>query len=110
MGEEAAGICSESMSADGAMRKCQFLDRSLSMAQWLSVHLAVAMITLGVASSAHAARLALVIGNDQYLAAPALKNARNDARLIAATLKDAGYEVVGGDAGSRPLQGVFRCV
>lgn len=38
-------------------------------------------------------RLALVIGNDQYKKVEALKNARNDARLVAATLKAAKFEV-----------------
>ena len=38
-------------------------------------------------------RIALVIGNDGYQKVDALKNARNDARLMAATLKKAGFEV-----------------
>lgn len=38
-------------------------------------------------------RLALVIGNDQYKKVEVLKNARNDARLVAATLKAAKFEV-----------------
>ncbi len=42
---------------------------------------------------AQAARLALVIGNDAYRQIEPLKTARNDARLVAATLKDAGFEV-----------------
>ncbi len=37
-------------------------------------------------------RLALVIGNDAYAAAP-LKNAVNDSRLMATVLKDAGFDV-----------------
>ena len=43
--------------------------------------------------TAHAARLALVVGNDAYTHVSKLQNARNDARLMAATLKDAGFEV-----------------
>ncbi|MCF8208668.1 MAG: SUMF1/EgtB/PvdO family nonheme iron enzyme [Rhodoferax sp.] len=38
-------------------------------------------------------RLALVIGNDAYKNVDALNNARNDARLMAATLKRANFEV-----------------
>lgn len=38
-------------------------------------------------------RLALVIGNDAYQKVDALKNARNDARLMATTLKKAGFDV-----------------
>jgi len=45
---------------------------------------------------AHAARMALVIGNDQYRNVNTLKNAVNDAQLMAATLRAAGFEVVGG--------------
>lgn len=52
-------------------------------------------IFLGASSNAYAARLALVIGNDQYRQVSVLKNARNDARLMAALLREAGFEVVG---------------
>ncbi|MBP8182730.1 MAG: caspase family protein [Rhodoferax sp.] len=38
-------------------------------------------------------RIALVIGNDAYQKVVPLKNARNDARLMAATLKKAGFDV-----------------
>ena len=38
-------------------------------------------------------RIALVIGNDAYQKVDGLKNARNDARLMAATLQKAGFEV-----------------
>lgn len=42
---------------------------------------------------AYAARLALVIGNDNYTQVPALRNARNDARSVAAELESAGFKV-----------------
>lgn len=45
---------------------------------------------------AYSARLALVVGNDQYANVKELKNARNDARLMAQTLQAAGFELVGG--------------
>jgi uncharacterized caspase-like protein len=55
----------------------------------------MALLLLGLLQNlpAQAARLALVIGNDAYRQIEPLKNARNDARLMAATLKEAGFEV-----------------
>ncbi len=38
-------------------------------------------------------RLALVIGNDNYLSVSRLTNARNDARLMAAALREASFDV-----------------
>jgi Caspase domain len=43
--------------------------------------------------TAQAARLALVVGNDSYAHVSKLQNARNDAKLMASTLKDAGFDV-----------------
>ncbi len=66
----------------------------------------VLMCLLLALPSARAARLALVIGNDQYQHVGALKNARNDARLMAQTLQAAGFEVVDGvreNLGGKPL-------
>jgi hypothetical protein len=59
--------------------------------------LAGLLLMLAALTQAHAARLALVIGNDNYgnLKGQALNNARNDARLMAAMLRSAGFEVVG---------------
>ena len=50
-------------------------------------------LALLLADAASAARLALVIGNDQYANIERLKNAKNDAKLIAGFLKKAGFEV-----------------
>jgi formylglycine-generating enzyme required for sulfatase activity len=61
--------------------------------------LSLALASLLLALPAQAARLALVIGNDAYRnlgANGVLKNAGNDARLMASTLTAAGFEVVGG--------------
>lgn len=58
--------------------------------------LTAALVSGPVAGAANANRLALVIGNDVYLHVSPLKNAGNDARLIGATLTDAGFEVLGG--------------
>jgi len=43
-------------------------------------------------------RVALVLGNSAYRFAPALPNPVNDAKAIAASLRDAGFELVGGGA------------
>jgi hypothetical protein len=56
----------------------------------------IAAFALTLCVHAHhaiAARLALVVGNDQYQYVEKLRNARNDARLMSATLKEAGFEV-----------------
>lgn len=53
--------------------------------------------TIAVASAAWAGeRVALVIGNGGYRHVPELPNARNDGRLVAAALKDLGFEVLEG--------------
>jgi uncharacterized caspase-like protein len=49
------------------------------------------LLTLAV--PAHARRLALVIGNDSYQNVQPLKNARSDAKAIAAELKTVGFDV-----------------
>jgi len=43
-------------------------------------------------------RVALVVGNSSYVHIPALDNPKNDARLIADTLRDAGFTLIGGAA------------
>jgi hypothetical protein len=43
-------------------------------------------------------RVALVIGNSAYVSVPRLANTRNDARLMADTLRDLGFTLVGGGA------------
>ncbi len=62
--------------------------------RWLAPGVYLALLwLLGAVLPAHAARLALVIGNDQYTSVVRLKNARNDAKLISGVLKQAGFEV-----------------
>ena len=51
------------------------------------------LLALCFCAQAQAKRMALVIGNDQYQAVDKLKNARNDARLMASVLAKAGFEV-----------------
>ena len=48
------------------------------------------------ASTAESKRVALVIGNSKYIHAVTLPNPSSDARLMAATLRDAGFEVIDG--------------
>ncbi len=53
------------------------------------------LVFIGLSSPAMAKRMALVIGNDTYRNLPAaqqLKKARNDARAVAETLKERGFE------------------
>ncbi|MGA8614181.1 MAG: caspase family protein, partial [Xanthobacteraceae bacterium] len=58
-----------------------------------------ALLCLTVAAPAHAEkRVALVIGNSAYKSAAPLDNPKNDARLMADTLKEAGFVLVGGGA------------
>jgi hypothetical protein len=62
----------------------------------------LALLALGAATAAAAPsngkRVALVIGNGAYRKVDALTNPENDARLIAQTLQEAGFELIGGGA------------
>jgi len=53
----------------------------------------VCIVVGAIALPVEAARLALVIGNDTYQRAPALRNARNDANAMETELRAAGFEV-----------------
>lgn len=61
------------------------------MKQFLST--IIILITLGLAPSFAGDRVALVIGVNDYTNLPKLKNPRNDAKLIAKTLEDIGFDV-----------------
>lgn len=54
---------------------------------------ALALVLAGATLQAGAARLALVVGNDNYTSVPKLRNARNDAQSIARELEAAGFRV-----------------
>ncbi len=57
--------------------------------------LALIVILLGLlATTAHAARVALVIGNDTYANVARLKNARADAKAMAKALEGSGFRVM----------------
>jgi Caspase domain len=62
----------------------------MAPARWIALLLAAA---LSLAAPAEARRLALVIGNDSYQNVQPLKNARSDAKAIAAELKAVGFDV-----------------
>jgi formylglycine-generating enzyme required for sulfatase activity len=54
-------------------------------------------------------RVALIIGNGAYTHAPALKNPRNDASLVAATLRKLGFKVTTGtDKSQREMKKLIR--
>ena len=53
----------------------------------------VLFLLTAFAAPVHAARFALVIGNDAYVHVPKLRNARADARAMARALEDAGFKV-----------------
>jgi uncharacterized caspase-like protein len=65
-----------------------------------SIVTALALIALSLVSNSARAetesRVALVIGNGAYQHVPRLDNPVNDARLIAATLKELGFTLIGG--------------
>jgi len=55
-----------------------------------------ALSAAGAMASVENKRVALVIGNSKYVHAMALPNPANDANLMTATLRDAGFEVIEG--------------
>ncbi|TPN85032.1 hypothetical protein FJ987_27680 [Mesorhizobium sp. CU2] len=58
--------------------------------------LAILAVFGAQAATGDSKRVALVIGNSKYVNAVALPNPANDARLIASTLRNAGFEVIEG--------------
>jgi hypothetical protein len=59
---------------------------------WLKVIVCFFLLT-GISIPAFAKRLALVIGNDNYVTVTKLKKAGNDANAMATELRNAGFEV-----------------
>jgi len=60
------------------------------------VLLLIGLVLAWASLPAYANRVALVIGNDTYQKVEPLRNARNDARLMAGVLKQAGFDVTQG--------------
>ena len=58
--------------------------------------LLAATLGVGAATTGDNKRVALIIGNSKYEHAIALPNPANDAHLMAATLRDAGFQVIEG--------------
>ncbi|MER8826775.1 caspase family protein [Mesorhizobium sp. M0938] len=68
-----------------------------AFAVFLSGFILFVIASLGAEAATPAAkRVALVIGNSKYIHAVALPNPANDARLIASTLRNAGFQVIEG--------------
>jgi uncharacterized caspase-like protein len=67
--------------------------RSRSISSWRTALLAAAVV-LWLAPALADRRVALVIGNSDYLDVPALENPRNDAEDVAAALKRLGFETL----------------
>lgn len=71
--------------------------RSMAVVLRHSIVLFVLLVLLStsslVSSALAATKWALVIGNDNYESVPKLKNAKNDARLMGSTLRDAKFDV-----------------
>jgi hypothetical protein len=59
---------------------------------WIIAALLAAVLTFS-AAAAHAGRIALVIGNDSYQRVTPLRNARADAKAVAAALQSVGFTV-----------------
>jgi Caspase domain len=59
---------------------------------WIITALAAVVLTFG-AAAAHASRIALVIGNDNYQHVTPLRNARADAKAVATSLESVGFTV-----------------
>jgi hypothetical protein len=76
----------------------------------IAVSLLAALVLFAVWVPAWAgARVALIIGNNAYVHAPALANPINDARAVAATLRGAGFEVLEYyDADRKALDGALE--
>jgi len=75
------------------------MDRHASVVSKLVAAALIFGICLSLSAPAHAdRRVALVIGNSAYKSVPQLDNPKNDATLIAETLRSLGFTLVGGGA------------
>jgi TPR repeat protein len=73
--------------------------RSLAIARPSSFFLSlIALVILAAAPAFAAKRVALVIGNSAYRNVAHLENPATDAKLMAKTLRELGFTLVGGDA------------
>lgn len=69
------------------------------MIRWIAMGLGLVLVGLAAAAPAIAdTRVALVVGNGAYRHVSSLDNPVNDARLMAQTLRDLGFTLVGGAA------------
>jgi Caspase domain len=68
----------------------------LKLASWLVILLGLATAAIATEAPRAGKRVALVIGNSAYVHVAHLANSDNDARLLAGTLKDVGFTLIGG--------------
>lgn len=66
--------------------------------QFALLSIAVGLISAPAAPALADKRVALIVGNSAYVNIPRLENPRNDAKLIADTLRTLGFTLVGGNA------------
>jgi uncharacterized caspase-like protein len=76
-----------------ALALTRYDDREVALARKKAQDRLAALTDQGPAGSA-GRRIALVVGNGAYKAVPALDNPPRDAKLIAASLKDVGFQAV----------------
>src|SRR5580700_4979957 len=80
-------------------RRWQCLEDIMSMMTIRSRLLLPALLCLAAAAPAYAdKRVALIIGNSTYRSVASLENPKNDAALMAETLRTLGFTLVGGGA------------
>jgi hypothetical protein len=96
-------------SARFANRLASLLFAGLLMAASLHAQQDRQLVQNGSQTPSGAKRIALVIGNGAYTKAPPLKNPPNDARDVAATLKQLGFTVASAiDADQRTMKRLIR--
>src|ERR1700682_2135162 len=64
----------------------------------LAIVLSAVLLMLSASDCRTEKRIALVVGNSSYQNVPPLNNPRNDAALIAATLRNVGFKLIGNGA------------
>lgn len=77
----------------GRVRSAGSLCRQVAL-----ISIAIGLSLSSVTTAAADKRIALVVGNSAYVNIPRLENPRNDAKLIADTLRTLGFTLVGGNA------------
>jgi hypothetical protein len=96
---DASGNILGAMQSDGGVMQVQRTSSICAIRNRAYWFIATVLLGLAISTPANAdKRVALVIGNSGYLHVDRLVNPRNDANLIAATLSELGFTLVGGGA------------